>query len=111
MSPEPVMIAFSKGGCAGCLILEPKIDNLAKEYSQRGVKFTKMRVIDFFSTWKEKEIAEQYDLTMFPTVVLFVGGVEKRRWTVRYNMDSYREALEAVARPPTATMPGRPERP
>ena len=104
-SPQPVMMTFNKGGCATCIVLEPKINKPAKEYGPRGVKFTKMQIMSFFFAMKEKEIAEQYDVTMFPTVVLFINGAEKRRWIIRYNVDSYREALDAVAGPPPTTMP------
>jgi thioredoxin 1 len=92
-SPQPVMIVFYKGGCPTCIALEPTLDTLADEYRGRAVlaKFEMMTPF-FFTTCPE--LRDQYDISFYPTVLLFVNGEEKKRWIIHYDIQNYRQHLD-----------------
>ncbi len=41
-----------------------------------------------------KEVKKRYSIAFYPTVVLFVGGQEKKRWVLRNNLSRCRKALD-----------------
>lgn len=96
---QPILVDFFKAGCASCMFLDPVMDELAEEYDGRVVvaKFELMRFwleITSISLWK------QYRIGLYPTVVLFVDGQEKKRWAVDYFPDNYRKVLTEIVGPP-----------
>ena len=103
---KPVLVAFFKGGCATCLFLDPCMDQLAEDYDGR-VKFAKFELMRFWFEVTCPAIQKRYRIGLFPTVVLFVEGKEKKRWIIDYSSDAYRKVLdEIVGLPPAKKTPG-----
>jgi thioredoxin 1 len=92
---RPVLVEFYKGGCAGCLFLDPCMDQLADEYRD-CVLFTKFELETFWMKITCPPLWKRYHIGLFPTVLLFVNGKEKKRWAVNYSRDAYRQVLEDV---------------
>jgi thioredoxin 1 len=99
---RPVLVEFYKGGCVSCLFIDPCMDQLAGEYDDRVI-FTKFELENFWSKITCPPLWKRYRVALFPTVILFVNGQERKRWVVNYNGDSYRQVLDEVTRPPAAT--------
>jgi thiol-disulfide isomerase/thioredoxin len=98
-SDRPVVVYFSKGGCAWCMFLDSCMDQLYEEYRDR-VTFTRFELMTFWSKITCEPIWKRYRIARFPTVVLFVNGKEKYRWVTNYSGDAYRPVLDEVAGPP-----------
>jgi thiol-disulfide isomerase/thioredoxin len=95
-SDKPVLVDFYKaGGCPTCEFLVPVMDKLAEEYGDR-VSFTRFAIMQPYFVVTSAAIQNQYHIGLFPTVVLVVHGKEKQRWSLDYNADDYRRALDAV---------------
>jgi thioredoxin 1 len=95
---KPVLMDFFKGGCASCMFLDPGLEQLADEYDGRVIvaRYELMRFwleITSFKLWKEHRIG------LYPTVVLFVNGKERKRWAMDYFLEDYRRVLDQVAGP------------
>jgi len=99
---RPVLVEFYKGGCVSCLFIDPCMDQLAGEYPDRVI-FAKFELESFWMKITCPPIWKRYRIALFPTVILFVNGQERKRWVVDYSGDSYRQVLNEVARPPDAT--------
>ena len=99
---RPVLVEFYKGGCVSCLFIDPCMDQLAGEYPDRVI-FAKFELESFWMKITCPPIWKRYRVALFPTVILFVNGQERKRWVVDYSGDSYRQVLNEVARPPDAT--------
>ncbi len=95
-SDFPVMVEFYKGACPTCVALEPMMNQLAEEYKGR-VRFVRFELMKPYFEVTSDAIKHQYDITVFPTEVLFVGGKEAARWPMNYDMDGYRSVLNRVA--------------
>lgn len=100
---QPLLVDFYKGGCPTCIIVDGIMDDLAEEYAGR-VRVTKYEVMAAYFADLAPEVRSQYDITYFPTVVLFVDGKEYERWVLHYDIDDYRAVLDEVA-PPAETAP------
>lgn len=51
-----------------------------------------------------EQLKNQYNITMFPTVLLFSNGQLKQRWDMVYDLNEYRRGMDAVlSGPQTAT--------
>jgi thioredoxin 1 len=96
---RPVLVEFYKGGCVSCLFIDPCMDQLAGEYPDRVV-FAKFELESFWMKITCPPIWKRYRIALFPTVILFIDGQERKRWVVDYSGDSYRQVLNEVARPP-----------
>jgi len=97
-SDMPVMVEFYKAGCATCIALEPGLDQLADEYRGRAL-LAKFKFLEWYFGVSSPKIKARYDLWWAPTVILFVDGQEVGRWIGHYNMDDYRNALDAFVPP------------
>ena len=109
-SDRPVLVMFWKWGCAACYSLDPCIDNLAAEYAGRAT-VAKLMILNLVFVSPVPEIQSRYEIYLVPTVILFVNGQEKERWTMNYNQASYKRALNAVVGPPVQAAslpPGHP---
>jgi thioredoxin 1 len=106
---KPVLIHFWKGGCALCGMLAPIIDKLADEYDGRAVVAGYMLMTLVFTSTNE-ELRDQYDVVVYPTAILFVNGEEKQRWTVNYDVNSYRKALDQYCAPAPTTQKAPPNK-
>jgi len=92
---RPVVVVFYKGGCPTCLVLYPVLKCLAEEYGDR-VLFYNFEIMKPYFVVTAKAVKKQYHIAYFPTVVLFVGGQERKRWVLRYRVASYRRTLDRV---------------
>jgi thioredoxin 1 len=99
---RPVLVEFYKGGCVSCLFIDPCMDDLAGEYADRVI-FAKFELENFWSKITCPPIWKRYRIALFPTVILFVDGQERKRWVIDYSRDSYRQVLNEVTRAPAAT--------
>jgi len=98
-SPKPVLVEFYKQGCPTCVVLESNLNKLAQEYEGRVV-FAKFELMSGVFVPQCPELKEKYNLRyLFPTALLLVNGQEKQRWILKYDMDSYRMALDKVLGP------------
>ena len=105
---QPVVVYFFKGGCAACMFLDGTINQISDEYASRA-KFVRFEMMQ---AWSDKPtcqaIWKRYRVVTYPTVVLIVGGRERKRWVTDYNGDRYRKVLDdilAPAGPPPAPVP------
>ncbi len=103
---KPALVEFYKGGCPSCAALDPTMDKLADEYRGRAV-VAKFELMTPAFTITSPEVKERYDISFYPTVILFVDGVELKRWVVEYSLADYRKALDAAVGSPR----GDPSRP
>jgi len=98
---QPAVVVFYKGGCPTCLLLHPSLRQLAEEYSGRVI-FAGFELMKPYFVVTAREVRQRYHIAYYPTVILFVGGQERKRWVLRYNLAAYRKALNKVlAEPPT----------
>lgn len=97
-SDKPVLVDFYKGGCATCIPLDSIMDQLVDEYRGRAV-VAKFEAMTAFFGIPSKEIKHRHDIVFFPTAILFVNGREKKRWIIRYSIDSYRKELDQHVQP------------
>jgi thioredoxin 1 len=96
---RPVIVYFSKGGCAWCMFLDSCMDQLYEEYGDRVI-FTQFELMSFWLKITCEPIWKQYRVALFPTVILFVNGKEKYRWVTNYSGDAYRKVLDEAVGPP-----------
>jgi hypothetical protein len=54
---------------------------------------------------QSNDLKRQYEISAFPTVILFVNGQVRQRWVLDYDLDHYRKALDAVLAEGAATRP------
>jgi thiol-disulfide isomerase/thioredoxin len=95
-SKPPVMTLFYKEGCPACAKQEAVMGHLAAEYHGRAV-FVKYPMANFMSLVKNQEVRDKYNLFVWPTVILFLDGKEKKRWlTNDFPADDYRKSLNEV---------------
>ncbi len=103
-SDKPVLVDFYKGGCATCIPLDGIMDRLVDEYRGRAVVAKFETMTGFFSV-PSRAIKQRHDIVFFPTAILFVKGQEKKRWIIRYSIDSYRKALNEYVPPIPSEIP------
>jgi len=96
MSEKPVLVEFYKGGCPTCVILNPLLETLAREYDCR-IEFARFELVTPVFTVTSPEIMELYHVNFFPTIILFTNGQEQKRWTLEYDINSYRRKLNEIA--------------
>jgi thiol-disulfide isomerase/thioredoxin len=97
---EPmVLVEFYKGGCPTCGMLEGPLNELAKEYIDR-VPFARYEMMTPWFHVRSEDIQKEHRVAYFPTVIFFVNGQEKKRWTLEINMDKYRKVMDEAAGPP-----------
>lgn len=70
-SEVPVLADFNAGWCGPCRAMKPMLDELAE-----GASAYKIVSIDIDA---EDELAEDYDVTSIPCLVVFKGGEEVNR--------------------------------
>lgn len=66
-SPTPTVVDFWATWCGPCKALSPKLDQMAKEFSDK-IKFTKMDVDE------NPKTPSQYGIRGVPTLIIFKGG-------------------------------------
>lgn len=71
-SQEPVLVDFSAVWCGPCKLLDPIVEQLAKEWAGK-IKVVKLDVDN------SPNIAMQFQVMGVPTLMLFIGGKSKER--------------------------------
>jgi thioredoxin 1 len=71
---EPVLVDFSAVWCGPCKMLDPIVEQLAKDWNGK-VKVVKLDVDD------NPNIAMQYQVMGVPTLMLFINGKTRERIT------------------------------
>lgn len=104
-SPRPVLVAFYKEACPTCGLAEGMLNQLKEEYSDR-VKFVRLLAMTAAFQKPAPELSDQFGLERFPTVILFLDGRERYRWTQDYNIEDYRKGLDSLV-PKSAAATGK----
>ncbi|MCG3181904.1 MAG: hypothetical protein BIFFINMI_04344 [Phycisphaerae bacterium] len=92
-NPRPVLVEFSKDGCAPCIAMNPILDQLARDYKGRA-SVVKYRHMSFTFIHTSFSITRKYGVYFVPTVILFVDGKEEKRWFSDFRLSTYRKALD-----------------
>jgi thioredoxin-like negative regulator of GroEL len=84
------------------------MDKLADEYRGKAIIAKFMLMTPYFVV-TSSEIKSRYDISFFPTAILFVNGQPVNRWSLHYKIEDYRHALDAaLANPPRGGPSARP---
>ena len=85
-SEVPVLADFNAGWCGPCKAMKPMLDELAE-----GNEKYKIVSIDID---EEDELAEEYDVSSIPCLVVFKGGEEVNRSVGLIPKDAIAELVE-----------------
>ena len=85
-SPIPVLADFNADWCGPCRAMRPMLEELAQ--SAPGYKIVSIDID------AESELAEEYDVTSIPCLVLFKGGEEMDRSVGLISKDAIAELAE-----------------
>ena len=85
-SPLPVLADFNADWCGPCRAMRPMLEELAQ--SDPGYKIVSIDID------AESELAEEYDVTSIPCLVLFKGGEEMDRSVGLISKDAIAELAE-----------------
>lgn len=85
-SQRPVMVEFYRNGCVACLSENPKLASVSQAYADRA-GFVK---IDRSVT----EVRQQYEVVLYPTVIVFHKGKEFRRVSGQLPQSAYAEMID-----------------
>ncbi len=69
---RPVLVVFTKPGCPACMKLAPALAQIKKDY---GATWR----VEEVDTSIAKKLIFEYEISLTPTVILFVGGKERSR--------------------------------
>jgi thioredoxin 1 len=72
-----------------CKMLTPTIERIASEF-QGKVKVGKL------DTDSNRNVAQDFRITAIPTVILFKGGKEERRFVGLRREEDYKEAINSL---------------
>jgi len=86
---KPVVVSFYLPMCPACGMASFTLTRLSNEYADR-VDFVKLNGYD------ASQACMDYDVSVFPTVVLFQKGRPTHRWINEQNISTYRDVLDPV---------------
>ena len=72
----PVLVDFRADWCPPCIAIAPVLEKVVNEYEQ-PVRLAKLEV----DAGKNMKIAGQYQVRGFPTIILFIQGEERARFS------------------------------
>ena len=85
-SEVPVLVDFNADWCGPCKAMKPMLDDLAE--NSDSYKIASINIDD------EDELAEEYDVTAIPCLVLFKNGKEANRSVGLIAKDAIEALLE-----------------
>ncbi|XCI75314.1 MAG: thioredoxin [Flavobacteriales bacterium] len=88
-STKPVLVDFWASWCGPCVVLSPRIDELALQYEGKAL-VVKLNVDD------GPETAGEYGIRSIPTLLFFKGGEEKSRQVGIASKEDLSSKLEAL---------------
>lgn len=91
-SRMPVLVDFYALWCAPCQMVEPIIEQLAKEYEGK-IKFGKLNVDE------NSQTAAKYGIMSIPTVILFKEGKEIGRKVGFEGKEGYLKLISEILNP------------
>jgi len=71
-SKELVLVDFWSPTCPSCIMLAPVIDKIAKEFKNKAE-------VGKLDVYKNPKIADQYQITSIPTIIIFKDGEIKEK--------------------------------
>jgi thioredoxin 1 len=109
-APKPVLVEFYKAGCPTCGLLEPTLDQLADEYAGQ-LAFVSFELMTPYFAVTCPEVQKRQRIAYYPTIILYVNGVERKRWILDYSINNYRVALNETVGGPTQKEPDESKEP
>lgn len=88
-SQQPVLVDFWAEWCGPCLMLGPVIDELATEYAGK-IRVGKVDID------KAPQVAQKFDVTNIPTVILFKNGAVAQRLIGARPKKDYKTILDGA---------------
>lgn len=88
---QPVLVDFYADWCGPCRRLSPVLERIAQDYIGKAT-LVKINVDH------SPKLATRYQIQSVPTVILFVDGRAKRRWSGIQPEKTYRAALNEAIR-------------
>ena len=82
-SEVPVLVDFWAAWCGPCQLVSPIVEQIAKEMADE-IRVLKLDVDE------NLEVPAEHGIRSIPTLVLFSGGVERRRVVGAINLKEYR---------------------
>ncbi len=93
-STQPVLVDFYADWCGPCRSLAPLINKLSEDFSGQA-KIVKINIDN------AAELAQKYQISSIPCVIIFNNGVETDRFVGPRSYQDYSAALKKGMKPPT----------